>query len=461
MLQRALEIAVLCVVAAVLMGTPVFAEGEVSAGEDGFQITESDEFTLKAHFFVQFAATRGRTKLDFRGGLYKWINSRPEFEDRQDTRLDNQANFDIRRARVIFEGKAFFEWLRYKVQVENSGASNTTELLDGYVALDAGKNLEFQFGQFKAPFDAFEIASAWRLLFVERPVGTRRFAPSRDVGLLARWRSKSKRWNATYAIQNGNGRNMPNTDGGMMQTLRLEIQNKDGFDYNMSAIDHPSDWQYAAGVAFLENSDGVLVDEIGGPCVMGIAKQCAFTTRNQTAYEAFFIGRGSAYQFTSNYQVWRIDDARMIDLAGTLDRAELEIVQAELSVFTSDRFEGVVRLAKISSSDQSLINPPFGPPVLTSPFLVAEPRPNYLLGKSRVREFSVGMNYYLRKQNARIHLGWSKQKDRTEVLDIFRSYVPDLGRGEGRPITDRLNKIRGGSVDTRNSVWTAMISFRI
>ena len=126
--------------------------------DDGFRMRTKDES------FETRIGGRVQTDLKIFGSGY------PEDND-----------FDIRRARIVMEGK-LFTYFGYKLQAELQGSS-TNRLVDAYMNFNNFPYLRFQIGQFKEPFSIETLSSSNYLVFNERSFGFW-LTPPRDVGFM-------------------------------------------------------------------------------------------------------------------------------------------------------------------------------------------------------------------------------------------------------------------------------------
>ena len=114
----------------------------------------------------------------------------------------NKDRFDIRRARLLLQGKAL-KYFDYKFQFEFQGAESRN-LLDAYVDVNALKAASFRIGQFKEPFGLEQSNEIKNWVFTEAsPVYY--LSPHRDVGLMAHASLWNDRVNYGMGIFNGDG----------------------------------------------------------------------------------------------------------------------------------------------------------------------------------------------------------------------------------------------------------------
>ncbi len=112
-------------------------------------------------------------------------------------------DFDIRRARVLFQG-TLFNYFKYKLEGELEGSSND-RLVDAYINFDYFPYLQFQAGQFKEPFSLDNLISDKYLPFNERSMAYS-LTPARDVGFMIHGTLLKDSINYGIGIFNGDGR---------------------------------------------------------------------------------------------------------------------------------------------------------------------------------------------------------------------------------------------------------------
>ena len=175
----------------------------------GIHLVSADSFSLKFSARIQ--------------SLYQAeiINASSEFND----------GFQIRRARLKFDGFAYTKKLQYKIELAiansdiNSGAipesGNTANIvLDAYVKWNFAGKWSLWFGQTKLPGNRERVISSQALQFVDRSNVNARFNIDRDAGVQLHY--NGNKVNLAGALSMGEGRNMV-------------IQNKGGYGYTMRA----------------------------------------------------------------------------------------------------------------------------------------------------------------------------------------------------------------------------------
>ena len=92
-----------------------------------------------------------------------------------------ENEFDIRRARILMEGRAF-DYFQYKLEAELEGSQHR-RLVDGYVGFDYFPFLKLKAGQFKEPFSLEHLTVDKYIEFMERSMAYH-LTPKRDVGFM-------------------------------------------------------------------------------------------------------------------------------------------------------------------------------------------------------------------------------------------------------------------------------------
>lgn len=92
---------------------------------------------------------------------------------------------EIRSARIEMEGTLYSDW-DYEFSVDFAQAE--VEVKDAFLSYKGLRSLEFQVGQFKAPFSLEEMGSRKHLTFMERALPNE-FVPDRRMGAAVRYRS--------------------------------------------------------------------------------------------------------------------------------------------------------------------------------------------------------------------------------------------------------------------------------
>jgi hypothetical protein len=97
----------------------------------------------------------------------------------------------FRRARLIFAGNLFTPNIKYKVQLTaapiemgfRDGVPRRTPILDWYFTFDRLRDLTFQVGQYKVPYNHQRMLRVTGMQFVDRSAANNEFTMDRDIGL--------------------------------------------------------------------------------------------------------------------------------------------------------------------------------------------------------------------------------------------------------------------------------------
>ena len=165
---------------------------------------------------------------------------------------DSSNDFRVRRVRPGFRGKLFGK-VGYRVQYELAGSPN---LLDFYLnwGSSAGK---LQVGQFKAPFGRQELTSIAKQQFVDRSIASKRFAPSRQIGLAVLGKSSSSKFEYGLGVFNGNGRNKSADDNDDKMIAGRAVFNFTGaYALDETPLDYPDSAKFSLGFSGMTNTEG-------------------------------------------------------------------------------------------------------------------------------------------------------------------------------------------------------------
>jgi hypothetical protein len=456
-------------------------EWTLKAGEEGISIAQGEHFSLEAHVLLQPELTREHLFVNFDGELYDWFNALDPLTqeanlipNRYDTRYPYDDSFAILRARAILEGHVFADWLHYKF--EGEFGEGRGELLDAYLQLGDQKGIYGLVGQFRAPFDFFTNVEEFKQLFPSFSAAAESVDPTYAPGVMGVGRFWDSRFVASLALQDSEAEE-PRVSGDTDRpqiAARIETQNKGGFEYDLTGLSRPTDLQYTLGFAYLDNYNGGEIDvDTGMLCLEGLSTGCAANPYSTSGWEAFFAIRGSALTFAASYQdlqwengsTWsntalpQPPDQIPASAVSTFQRnMPFSVLQAEAAVFVAPKAQISARWASISLREPTLEPLPYGPPAL-SPSDPGEPVtievPNLVTVQEDFQQWGVGFNYYLRKNNLKIMVGWENRKSTDEVQDIYYSYIPS-----NISSTDYFDyKRRTGKIDRRNPLWYLMLSF--
>ncbi len=162
------------------------AEGGLTAGHNG------------KHFFL--AGEDGNFLMEI-GGFFQiryLSNNRDEPAGGED---DHENGFQMRRAKLFFEGHVFDPKLHFKVQLAASRSTGNVVVDDAYLKYEWADGYFLQAGQFKPGFNREEAMSATRQQAVDRTYINNFFRVERTqaVQLAAQY----ERWNWSVAVHDG------------------------------------------------------------------------------------------------------------------------------------------------------------------------------------------------------------------------------------------------------------------
>ena len=199
----------------------------VSRGLSGWRLNGSED-----HFRLDIS---GRLQVRF---THDFPKRDPEKND------EDEPRFEIARARLSLDGRAFREWMRYSVTMDLAGDPSETDVIIGAFEEDFDSRnrltdlteaiLEFAFlsefellvGQMKMPYSRQYLTSSGRLEFVDRSVVRSAVGLGRSVGIMAKGEfGDSDEFFAEYraGVFDGEDANETNDDKGLLWVGRLGI----------------------------------------------------------------------------------------------------------------------------------------------------------------------------------------------------------------------------------------------
>ena len=150
-----------------------------------------------------------------------------------------EPSFQVRRLRVLFDGKIWKPWINYKVEIDLAGNDDglrhvfippvftaggvsdfpgvditagpsdqdgrTLKLQDWYIDLTPKPYAQVRMGQFKIPFSRAELVSDQRLQLTQRSIANDLFSPGRDRGVLFHGGTDTGRVQYNVGAFNGTG----------------------------------------------------------------------------------------------------------------------------------------------------------------------------------------------------------------------------------------------------------------
>lgn len=189
---------------------------------------------------------------------------------------NHSPNFMIRRARLKFNGWAFTQKLKYKVELgfsqrDMSGGNNAESgnasriILDAYLEWNFWKNFSILAGQAKIPGNREQLVSSGNMQFVDRSLLNSKFNLGRDMGLQLKHHFKIGKdfiIKETFAFSQGEGRNIitGNLDG-FGYTFKVEALPFGAFEssgeYSGGDLKREQKPKFAIAVAYDLNQNAV------------------------------------------------------------------------------------------------------------------------------------------------------------------------------------------------------------
>ncbi|MGH7545451.1 MAG: porin, partial [Gemmatimonadota bacterium] len=172
------------------------------------------------------------------------------------------------------------------------------DLKDAYVRLNFEPALVVTLGQFKRPFDLFELTSSTQILVIERAGGIRgatvtslsRFTErlgysDRDIGVQIAGRDRARRFQWMAAVTNGNGANTEDDDGVKAVQARLGVTPIPDLTLwaGVSSTPYGTDTTVAAADADHEQAIAFQVDAEWGNFSRGLHVQAGVTVGDNWA----------------------------------------------------------------------------------------------------------------------------------------------------------------------------------
>lgn len=410
------------------------ADGELPF--KSFKIEEGD-YSLNLGVQLQLRGVYRSQDFDFSGPLYDGV---------ADTSLDGGSDFTVRRGRISLYGGAFAPWFKYKLEVDFGGGR--TRATDLYLDLDFSNLNRWRVGQFKQPFDTFQLMSSKTLMFVERPAVSNFIqllsvkaadsptsdavynflsAENRDIGVMYSGRTENRRFQWFAMIGNGNGANRTqNDDDTFMLVGRVEFHNEGGFALLSTAIEHPEKLQYLVSLAYETNPKSELVGDVPiedeelakssqrYPCVIGTSRDCSYDSYGRDYLQLFGALRGKIFQVNAAYYLAGLDEVG-VDRKGNPASLDLDGWVIEGGVFVTPKWEIAARFDQLGFKDAVDIT--FGD--------------GSLISSRDLKEWRVGSNYYFFRNNLKIMVDYGT------VTDTFEDNSPE-GRGKTEQTVDSL-----------------------
>lgn len=294
------------------------------------------------------------------GVAVRWLDigffAQPQFVLQTGYDGDARTNFSVapgvnlRRTRVVVHGQAH-PLLQVRIEF---GLSDRLELYDTYALVPVRRWLQFQIGQFRAPFSRQELVSGTRYQFADTAMWSGaanasgiRFTPSFDIGAMVwGWIGRDDLVEYYAAVMNGKGPNQPfNLDGYFLYAGRVVV-NPLGRPRSLQegAVNLPREPRLAIGL----NAAGQ-VRNIGTTTVNG-AQVPNLVTATTVGADVFFTGWGA-----SLYSEFYFRDTEETDTVASPTTQSLGwLVQAGYLIphpALRDHLEVVARVQSFNPSD--------------------------------------------------------------------------------------------------------------
>ena len=162
------------------------------------------------------------------------------------------TSFDVPRMRLALRGGMFRPWLRYDFQAEFSRSSGeaSSKVKDAVIEMEANRLAVIKMGQFKTPFSLQELTSIFRWEFVDRAITVKKFAPSRDMGVMVSGLAEDEVFGYSVGVFNGAGESKTQDDGAVMWVGRVWADPVGPYNLSESANDHPEKHVVHVGLAY-------------------------------------------------------------------------------------------------------------------------------------------------------------------------------------------------------------------
>lgn len=178
---------------------------------------------------------------------------------------DDSLSFEVKRARLQFDGNVFRPWFKYFVQIDlvNDVGELDGSLLD--LRFDFAYNQAFvpRVGQYRVPFNREELTPTFAQQLVDRSSLNAEFEYDRDIGIGA-WGKIGKWFYYQGGIFQGEGESSVDTDDfGLLWALRVQVS-PFGEDQSVS-VNFAKDWSLAIGFSIAGiNVENGSDSELGG-----------------------------------------------------------------------------------------------------------------------------------------------------------------------------------------------------
>jgi polyhydroxyalkanoate synthesis regulator phasin len=184
---------------------------------------------------------------DDRNSLKLNVRTQGRFRYRSLEERDDDASFDVRRARLLAGGNVFYPWMKYGTQITLE--TRNAGLRDAWIEAAYYDYARPRIGQYKVPFDREFLTSAFNLQLIDRSLANSEFSLQRDIGVQLSGKFLQDRVNYAVGMFNGSGANQGNQDQNFIYVGRLVYTPFGAYPYSQAALDTPDSPKLALGVA--------------------------------------------------------------------------------------------------------------------------------------------------------------------------------------------------------------------
>lgn len=306
-------------------------------------------FTAKdSSFSIKFAPRfqgRSVTSWDYNGSEY----GNPE------------QNFNIRRARLKFDGFAYSPKLKYKIELglsnrDIAGANqfnrNTPRyILDAVIMWNFAGNWEFWAGQTKLPGNVERVVSSANMQLIDRSLLNARFNIDRDIGIQIRHKTNlggNFLMLEKFSLSQGEGRNVTEgNEGGLQYTTRLEFLPfgtfKNKGDYSQSDLVREEKPKLMVGFTYNYNQNAVRERGFAGDYMIRTDGTLYETDQTTLFADAMFKYRG--FSFMGEYAERTADDEIATEIDGITPTGDIVLTGDALNLQAGYLFKNNYEIA--------------------------------------------------------------------------------------------------------------------
>ncbi len=307
-----------------------------------------------------------------------------QFLYRDATNGVEEATFNVRRARLVLSGNAFYPWLQFYNQLTLEGNVSNTLMRDYFLQATYFKAVQPRVGQSKLPFDREFLTSAANLQLVERSIASDEFSIGRDVGVQVAGQLADGLVRYAVGAYNGSGANRVNVNRSLIGVGRVVFAPLGPLPANLastswyaqSALARPKKPLVeigfaAAGLPDLEPGErGTLGQRLGSTSVVPVKSDVV-----QLTSDLAFQWRG--FSLEAAYHWRRIDPLRPLG-GQELSRTDAQGYYVQAGYFLNDLLPAIPEGLEVAAR-YSWVNP--DSPVNR--------------GKNSQQAITGGLNYYI------------------------------------------------------------------